>query len=101
MGACKFLIPYRISIDISKNRLNWYTYSLSQTHVHSLVECRFAYGQTSTGKTYTMNGTSDLPGIIPLAIEDVFTYIAEHPEREFLLRVSYMEIYNEVRNQMF
>lgn len=32
----------------------------------------FAYGQTSSGKTFTMRGTQDTPGIIPLAIRDVF-----------------------------
>ncbi|KAG0298978.1 hypothetical protein BGZ97_003919, partial [Linnemannia gamsii] len=55
----------------------------------------FAYGQTSSGKTYTMSGTSNQPGITPRAVEDVFKYIRENFEREFLLRVSYLEIYNE------
>ncbi|KAF9325466.1 hypothetical protein BG006_011070 [Podila minutissima] len=55
----------------------------------------FAYGQTSSGKTYTMSGTETQPGITPRAVEDVFKYIRENSEREFLLRVSYMEIYNE------
>ncbi|KAF9927618.1 hypothetical protein FBU30_003040 [Linnemannia zychae] len=53
----------------------------------------FAYGQTSSGKTYS--GTSHQPGITPRAVEDVFKYIRENSEREFLLRVSYLEIYNE------
>ncbi|RUP49421.1 P-loop containing nucleoside triphosphate hydrolase protein [Jimgerdemannia flammicorona] len=35
------------------------------------------------------------PGVIPQAVDDVFTYIREAPNREFLLRVSYLEIYNE------
>ncbi|ORY05417.1 kinesin-domain-containing protein [Basidiobolus meristosporus CBS 931.73] len=56
----------------------------------------FAYGQTSSGKTFTMHGTKEEPGIIPMAIEDIFRYILETPDREFLLRVSYLEIYNEV-----
>jgi centromeric protein E len=55
----------------------------------------FAYGITGSGKTYTMLGTPKSPGVMPLALRDVFTYIEEVPEREFLLRVSYMEIYNE------
>ncbi|KAF9340537.1 hypothetical protein BGZ91_001495 [Linnemannia elongata] len=55
----------------------------------------FAYGQTSSGKTYTMSGTSSQPGITPRAVEDVFKYIRENSDREFLLRVSYLEIYNE------
>ncbi|XP_041280475.1 centromere-associated protein E [Onychostruthus taczanowskii] len=55
----------------------------------------FAYGQTASGKTYTMMGNEDSVGIIPKAIQHVFKIICETPEREFLLRVSYMEIYNE------
>jgi len=55
----------------------------------------FAYGMTGTGKTFSMQGTATSPGVIPLAITDIFSYIRETPSREFLLRVSYLEIYNE------
>ncbi|KAI5056460.1 hypothetical protein GOP47_0028278 [Adiantum capillus-veneris] len=60
----------------------------------------FAYGVTSSGKTHTMHGDQSAHGIIPLAIENVFSVIQETPEREFLLRVSYLEIYNEVINDL-
>lgn len=56
----------------------------------------FAYGQTSSGKTHTMHGDAENIGIIPLAIADVFDTISCQQHREFLVRVSYMEIYNEV-----
>ncbi|KAF2499681.1 kinesin-domain-containing protein [Lophium mytilinum] len=55
----------------------------------------FAYGMTGTGKTFSMQGTATSPGVIPLAITDIFSFIRETPDREFLLRVSYLEIYNE------
>lgn len=55
----------------------------------------FAYGMTGTGKTFSMQGTASSPGVIPLAITDIFSFIRETPHREFLLRVSYLEIYNE------
>ncbi|XP_034999877.2 centromere-associated protein E isoform X3 [Hippoglossus stenolepis] len=55
----------------------------------------FAYGQTSSGKTFTMMGSDQIPGVTPLAMEDVFQTIKNCPKKEFLLRVSYMEIYNE------
>ncbi|KAF3942091.1 Kinesin-4 [Dactylella cylindrospora] len=55
----------------------------------------FAYGMTGTGKTFSMQGTSENPGVIPLAVTDIFSFIRETPHREFLLRVSYLEIYNE------
>ncbi|KAI3755584.1 hypothetical protein L1987_55388 [Smallanthus sonchifolius] len=60
----------------------------------------FAYGVTSSGKTHTMHGDHNSPGIIPLAIKDVFSIIQDTPGREFLLRVSYIEIYNEVINDL-
>ncbi|KAF9114007.1 hypothetical protein BGX27_000335 [Mortierella sp. AM989] len=53
----------------------------------------FAYGQTSSGKTYS--GNEAQPGITPRAVEEIFKYIRENSDREFLLRVSYLEIYNE------
>ena len=55
----------------------------------------FAYGMTGTGKTFSMQGTATSPGVIPLAITDIFSFIRETPHREFLLRISYLEIYNE------
>ncbi|XP_023075895.2 centromere-associated protein E isoform X5 [Piliocolobus tephrosceles] len=55
----------------------------------------FAYGQTASGKTYTMMGSEDHLGVTPRAIHDIFQKIKKFPDREFLLRVSYMEIYNE------
>ncbi|XP_044510495.1 kinesin-like protein KIN-7N isoform X2 [Mangifera indica] len=61
----------------------------------------FAYGQTSSGKTFTMNGSPTNPGVIPLAVKDIFEKIQMISDREFLIRVSYMEIYNEEINDLF
>ncbi|KAK6232089.1 hypothetical protein SCA6_002162 [Theobroma cacao] len=55
----------------------------------------FAYGQTNSGKTHTMRGSAAEPGVIPLAVHDLFGIIQQDVDREFLLRMSYMEIYNE------
>jgi len=55
----------------------------------------FAYGQTSSGKTHTMRGHTDEAGIIPLAVADLFEEISSQREREFTLKVTYLEIYNE------
>lgn len=102
-----------------------------------------AYGQTGTGKTYTMEGSnpnrpanystkdstdgrerssnsnpssgsrstsrrsssivaettnldvSSSQGIIPRAFKHIFQHISKHPETQFLVRVSYLEIYQE------
>ncbi|XP_053453331.1 centromere-associated protein E [Nycticebus coucang] len=61
----------------------------------------FAYGQTASGKTYTMMGSEDYLGVIPRAIHDIFQKVKKFPDREFLLRVSYMEIYNETITDLF
>uniref|UniRef100_UPI00398F1D75 kinesin heavy chain-like n=1 Tax=Pristiophorus japonicus TaxID=55135 RepID=UPI00398F1D75 len=57
----------------------------------------FAYGQTSSGKTHTMEGTlhdSHLMGIIPRITHDIFDHIYSMDENlEFHIKVSYFEIY--------
>ncbi|BFZ02552.1 hypothetical protein BsWGS_05591 [Bradybaena similaris] len=57
----------------------------------------FAYGQTSSGKTHTMEGvigSEPLQGIIPRIVQDIFNYIYGMDENlEFHIKVSYFEIY--------
>lgn len=57
----------------------------------------FAYGQTSSGKTHTMEGVlgdEKLQGIIPRIVQDIFNYIYTMDENlEFHIKVSYFEIY--------
>ncbi|XP_012434886.1 kinesin-like protein KIN-7O [Gossypium raimondii] len=60
----------------------------------------FAYGQTNSGKTHTMRGSATEPGVIPRAVHDLFDIIQQDVDREFLLRMSYMEIYNEEINDL-
>ncbi|CAM9372644.1 unnamed protein product [Scytosiphon promiscuus] len=57
----------------------------------------FAYGQTSSGKTFTMQGGGGEanPGIVQIATQDLFRFIQEKTDRMFLMRVSYLEIYQE------
>ncbi|KAG3102663.1 hypothetical protein PC121_g1179 [Phytophthora cactorum] len=63
----------------------------------------FAYGQTGTGKTYTMegfnsgSGSVEERGIIPRAIEQIFCHIQANVSARcrFLVRASYLQIYNE------
>nr|CCA17586.1 kinesinlike protein putative [Albugo laibachii Nc14] len=60
----------------------------------------FAYGQTGCGKTHTMQG-KDSPveqrGVIPLSFDHIFDIIRTDitNEREYMVRISYLEIYNE------
>ena len=58
------------------------------------------YGQTTSGKTYTMLGTQESPGILPCAVRDVFNGIKNDEEHEYNVWVSYLEIYNENINDL-
>ncbi|XP_019317171.2 kinesin-like protein KIF17 isoform X3 [Panthera pardus] len=58
----------------------------------------FAYGQTGSGKSFTMQGLPDPSsqrGIIPRAFEHVFESVQCAENTKFLVRASYLEIYNE------
>jgi len=58
----------------------------------------FAYGQTGCGKTHTMMGvpnSEELKGIIPRAFAHIFGNIESNTSKNFLVRCSYIEIYNE------
>lgn len=58
-----------------------------------------AYGQTGTGKTFSMEGQREPPelrGIIPQSFEHIFATIAESSATtKYLIRASYLEVYNE------
>jgi hypothetical protein len=62
----------------------------------------FAYGQTGSGKTYTMGSGSlscvapEMRGVVPRVVDGLFEALrARADEAEFLVRATYLEIYNE------
>ncbi|KAM5280682.1 kinesin-like protein KIFC2 [Ctenodactylus gundi] len=55
--------------------------------------CIFTYGQTGTGKTYSMEGPPDDPGIAPRALQSLFREIGA--ARQHRVTLSMVEIYNE------
>ncbi|MCJ8738279.1 hypothetical protein PDJAM_G00033970 [Pangasius djambal] len=59
----------------------------------------FAYGPTGAGKTHTMLGSQEHPGVIPRAVREVFqlvrTQVKDQDDWEFSVGMSYLEIYNE------
>ena len=58
--------------------------------------CIFAYGQTGTGKTYTMEGPPESPGVNTNAFRRLFEVASERTEEmEYVFKCSMLEIYNE------
>ncbi|XP_006879472.1 PREDICTED: LOW QUALITY PROTEIN: kinesin-like protein KIFC2 [Elephantulus edwardii] len=55
--------------------------------------CIFTYGQTGTGKTYSMEGPPEDPGIAPRALQSLFREMGARGEHRVTL--SMVEIYNE------
>eukprot|EP00357_Protocruzia_adherens_P008266 CAMPEP_0115016942 /NCGR_PEP_ID=MMETSP0216-20121206/27785_1 /TAXON_ID=223996 /ORGANISM="Protocruzia adherens, Strain Boccale" /LENGTH=259 /DNA_ID=CAMNT_0002387591 /DNA_START=38 /DNA_END=814 /DNA_ORIENTATION=+ len=60
----------------------------------------FMYGQTTSGKTFTMLGSPESPGVLPCAIRDVFQGIKRDTENDYSVWISYLEIYNEQINDL-
>lgn len=57
---------------------------------------RYVMNNSFSGKTYTMDGTDDDPGIKILAAEHLFKENQSGINRQFIIRVGYVEIYNEM-----
>lgn len=56
----------------------------------------FVYGATGAGKTFTMLGNEQTPGITFLTMRGLFDKMAEfEDDRKFELGISYLEVYNE------
>ncbi|KAI0499829.1 hypothetical protein KFK09_018037 [Dendrobium nobile] len=58
--------------------------------------CIFAYGQTGTGKTFTMEGTEQKRGVNYRTLEELFKIAGERKETfDYKISVSVLEVYNE------
>jgi hypothetical protein len=73
--------------------------SPTQPHLQSGFNCTvFAYGQTGTGKTHTMEGelgAGEAAGIIPRSLNFIFDLLPKQCT-EYSVRLSFLELYNEV-----
>ncbi|KAK2961217.1 putative Chromosome-associated kinesin KIF4B [Blattamonas nauphoetae] len=57
----------------------------------------FAYGMTGSGKTFTMQGPPNNPGIIPLLVQDLFRQAKTHGlgSKKVTIELGFVEIYTE------
>jgi kinesin family protein 18/19 len=54
-----------------------------------------AYGATGAGKTYTMVGNGENPGVMVRALSDLFDLLEKQNDKTYLAKISYLEVYNE------
>ncbi|XP_066567180.1 kinesin-like protein KIF27 isoform X2 [Amia ocellicauda] len=116
--VCVRIVPNTQQVIIGKDRAFTFDFVFGQRSlqdeiyttcikplVSSLIEgynvTVFAYGQTGSGKTYTIGGGHLVPtsdeenGIIPRAIQEMYSKIAEKHNTDFTVKVSYIEVYKE------
>ncbi|KAL4203122.1 hypothetical protein AMTRI_Chr01g102390 [Amborella trichopoda] len=100
----------KLQLRVGQNRTKEYTFDkvfhpgTSQDEVFEEVEpvikaaldgynvCIFAYGQTGTGKTFTMEGRPDCPGVVPRAIKTLFS-LASDSNQKIGFYFSMLEVY--------
>ena len=75
--------------------------------VHKVVDgfngTIMCYGQTGAGKTFTMNGSTanyKYRGLIPRAINKIFSEVGGRFDNQITVKVSFIEIYNELMFDM-
>ncbi|XP_017021059.1 kinesin-like protein Klp68D [Drosophila kikkawai] len=95
------VFTYDAAYDASANQTTLYhevVFPLVSSVLEGFNGCIFAYGQTGTGKTFTMEGVrgnDELMGIIPRTFEQIWLHINRTENFQFLVDVSYLEIYME------
>ncbi|GLV44652.1 Kinesin-like protein at 98A [Carabus blaptoides fortunei] len=96
----KFTFDYCFGEDSTQDEI----FSMVEEEVANALSSRYhacvlAYGQSSTGKTYTMMGLQNEPGLTPRLCENIFKYfqssVTEDEMKNMYTSVSYLEIYNE------
>uniref|UniRef100_A0A7E4ZZG4 Kinesin-like protein n=1 Tax=Panagrellus redivivus TaxID=6233 RepID=A0A7E4ZZG4_PANRE len=109
VGPNKAFGPFDYVYDETSTQLELYHEIVAPliNQVLSGYNCTvFAYGQTGTGKTFTMEGAPDdsadhswetdpQAGIIPRSLQHIFTTLEESGDEDFSVRISYVELYNE------
>ncbi|KAF4019446.1 hypothetical protein G4228_011279 [Cervus hanglu yarkandensis] len=86
-GDCDSSVIQRVSY------VSGYNYGIPHSYIRGSATC-FSYGQTGAGKTYTMIGTHQNPGLYALAARDIFRQLeVSQPRRHLFVWISFYEIY--------
>ena len=92
-----FKFDFAFDIETDQNEIYQNTTSnLVKQVINGYNATVFAYGATGTGKTYTMVGEGENWGIMIRSISDLFKIINQDKEKKFVIKISYIEIYNEI-----
>lgn len=101
LGPQQFVFDYVYGPEVPSQLIYQ---QLCRPIVHSVLSgyngTVFMYGQTTSGKTYTMLGTPEEPGVLPCTVRDVFQNITRDLDHDYSVWVSYLEIYNEQINDL-
>eukprot|EP00833_Pecoramyces_ruminatium_P017683 jgi/Orpsp1_1/1191715/evm.model.d7180000088016.1 len=98
-----FEFDYVFNIDSTQEMVYECVKPLLDKFLEGFNSTIFAYGQTSSGKTYTMgtgldgNLNTEMQGIVPRSIYDLFEKLREKESDKFKYRVfvTFLELYNE------
>lgn len=96
-GEIKFVFDKLFDQDASQETVYQSTTSgLLDSVLDGFNGTVFAYGATGCGKTYTVSGTPEQPGIIFRVMQELFERMEDLKDtKRFELSLSYLEIYNE------
>ena len=95
----QFTFDYTYPVNTSqKNVYEQCAYSLIESVLEGYNATIFAYGQTGTGKTFTMEGNKyneEMKGIVPRVFDHIFNTIEGTATVQYLVSCSMIELYNE------
>ena len=87
---------YAFDSSIGQEKIfNCTTKNLIDDIVNGYNATVFAYGATGAGKTYTMLGEDENPGIMVLTLKELYKKILLYQNRDYSIKLWYIEIYNE------
>ena len=94
-GRPPFTYDIALSLEVTQEQaFEKVGLEIVQTAYNGYNASMFAYGQTSSGKSFSMMGVrgTALVGLIPRIAHLLFYVIAKTPERQFFVEASFLEI---------